>query len=70
MQIIVHMSSAYTSVLYENFYVTDLYIVYLRCVDTTLVILCMGLPITTTVADKRLNTLIFHDDNECITANE
>ena len=33
-----------------------------------LVILCIGLPITTAIASKWLNSLI-HDDNKCITAN-
>ena len=28
-----------------------------------------SLPITTTIAGEWLNSLIFHDDNKCITAN-
>ena len=32
-------------------------------------ILHMGLPITITIAGKWLNSLIFHDDNKCITGN-
>ena len=33
-----------------------------------LVILCVCLPITTTVSGEWLNSLIFHDDIKCITA--
>ena len=46
-----------------------MYILYLRCEDDILVILCMGIPITTTLAGEWLNTLIFHGDIKCITAN-
>ena len=46
---------------------THMYILYLRHEDAILVILCMGLPITTTVAGECLNSLIFHED---IKANE
>ena len=28
--------------------------------------MCLGLPITTTIAGIWLNSLIFHNDNECI----
>ena len=34
-----------------------------------LVILCMGQPITITLAGEWLNGLIFHDDIKCIAAN-
>ena len=44
-------------------------LLYLRCKDTLLAILCTGLPITTTAATKLLNNLIFHDDIKCITGN-
>ena len=46
-----------------------MYILYLSCEDAILVILCMGLSITTTIAGKWLNSLIFHDDVKCIIAN-
>ena len=46
------------------------YILYLRCADAILALLCTGLPINTTIASKLLNDLIFHDDNKCTTANE
>ena len=46
-----------------------MYILYLSCEDAILVILCMGLSITTTIAGKWLNSLIFHDDVKCITVN-
>ena len=42
------------------------YMLYLRHKDTILMILCTGIPITTTT---ELNSLIFYDDNKCITAN-
>ena len=41
-----------------------IYILHLRCEDTILLIL----PIITTIASERFNTLVFHDDNKCITA--
>ena len=44
-------------------------ILYLRCKGTATAILCMGLPITITVAGKWLNSLIFYDDIKQITAN-
>ena len=31
--------------------------------------LCMGVPITTTFAGEWLNTIIFHGEMKCITAN-
>ena len=34
-----------------------------------LTILCTCLPITTTIAGKWLNSLIFHDDNKYVKAN-
>ena len=37
--------------------------------DAILWILCMGVPIITTIADEWLNCLIFHGDTKCITAN-
>ena len=37
--------------------------------DAILWILCMGLPIITTITDEWLNCLIFHGDTKCITAN-
>ena len=44
-----------------------MYILYLRCDVAKLAILCMGLPITTTlVAGDWLNSLIFHGDMKCI----
>ena len=45
------------------------YISYPRCKDAVLVILCMSLPTTTTVAGEWLNSLIFHDDIKCITCS-
>ena len=50
----------------HNMYVC---ILCLRCEDDMLVILCMGLPITTISADEWLNSLICHDDIKCITTN-
>ena len=46
-----------------------MYILYLRREDAILAILCMGLPINTTIAGEWLNSLIFHDDIKNITAN-
>ena len=46
-----------------------MYILYLRCKDTILAILCTDLPITTTIAGEWLISLIFYDDIKCITAN-
>ena len=46
-----------------------MYILYLRCEDGILAILCMGPPITTTAAGEWLNSLIFHDNIKCITTN-
>ena len=45
------------------------YMLYLRHKHTILMILCTGIPITTTIVDEQLNSLIFYDDNKCITAN-
>ena len=46
------------------------YILYLRCEDSILAILCTaGLPITIPIAGEWLNSLIFNDDDKCITAN-
>ena len=45
------------------------YILYLRGKDATDVILCIGLPSTTTLVDQWLSSLIFHDNMKCITAN-
>ena len=45
------------------------YILYLMREDAVLAILCMSLAITTTIADQWLNSLIFHSDIKCITAN-
>ena len=50
-------------------YNTHVYILYLRCEDAILAILCTGLPITTTIAGKQLNSLIFHGNIKCIIAN-
>ena len=61
-----HLLAVTDKCLRQNMYV---YILYLRCEDTILAILFTGLPITTTIADKWLNILIFHDDNKFITAN-
>ena len=41
-------------------------ILYLRHANTMLAIMCTGLPITTTTAGERLNSLIFHDNITCI----
>ena len=46
-----------------------MYILYLRCKNAILANLHMDLPITATISGKRLNILIFHDDNKCITAD-
>ena len=46
-----------------------IYILYLSCEDAILhtrMILCTGLPITTTIACEWLNSLILHDDTNCI----
>ena len=48
---------------------TCTYIMYLRCEDAILAILCMGLPITTTIAGEWLSSLIFSGNNKCITVN-
>ena len=45
-----------------------LYILYLRREDAIL-FLCMGIPIATIIAGEWLNSLLFHDDIKCITAN-
>ena len=34
-----------------------------------MILQCTGLPITTTIAGQWLNSLIFHDNIKCITAN-
>ena len=46
-----------------------IYILYLRCEDAVLAILCTGIPNVTITAGEWLYSLIFHDDNKCITAN-
>ena len=48
---------------------TCMYILYLRCEDAILAILCMSLPITTALAGEWSNSLIFHDNIKRITAN-
>ena len=53
----------------RNTYMLFMYILYLWCEDAILAILCMGLPITITVAGEWLNSLILHDDNKSIAAN-
>ena len=45
-------------------------IMYLKCENATLAILCMDLLITTTIAGKWFNNSIFYDNNKYITANE
>ena len=45
------------------------HILYLMGEDATIAILCIGLPITTTIVDVWLTNLIFHKDIECITTN-
>ena len=47
-----------------------MYTLYLRGKDTILVILCMSLPIIITFTGQSFNSLIFHDNIKCITANE
>ena len=49
-------------------YNTCMYILYLRHDDTMLAILCMSLPINTTLASEYLKKLIFQGDI-CITTN-
>ena len=46
-----------------------MYILYLNHEDVILAILCMGLPITITIAGQWLNSLKFHYNTKCITAN-
>ena len=48
---------------------TYMYIMYQRHEDAIFVILCTGLSITTTISYQWLNSLIFHDNIKCITAN-
>ena len=48
--------------LFQASYILYVYILYLRREDTILVILCTSLPITITLADEWINSLIFHDD--------
>ena len=45
------------------------YILYFKGEQGMLVTPCSGLPITTTVADESLNSLIFHDDSKYVTDN-
>ena len=45
------------------------YSLYLRCENTILAILCMNLPITTTIAGEQLICFIFYNDTKCITTN-
>ena len=44
-------------------------ILYLKYEDAILAILCMSLIITTSITGKWLNSLLFHYNNKCITAN-
>ena len=48
---------------------TYTYVLHLRCEDTILIILCTGVPITTAIAGKCLNSLTSHDDHKSIKAN-
>ena len=48
---------------------TYMYILYLRCEEPILAILCTDLPIITIYAGEWLNSLIFNDNVESITAN-
>ena len=41
------------------------YTLYLRCEDTILAIPCTGLPITATIADKRLNNVLQPIISQC-----
>ena len=50
----------------NNIYV---YILYLRCEDAILSLQFTGLPITIVIAGKWLNSVLFHSNNKCITAN-
>ena len=55
---------------WESTYKSENYpILYLRSEDDIPVILCTGLSITTILAGEWLNSLIFHGDIKCITAN-
>ena len=45
-------------------------VMYLKCEDATLAILCMDLLITTTIAGKWFNNLILYDNSKYIIANE
>ena len=59
-------------VCHTAFLATDTYVgmcLDLRHTDPILVILCTGLPITTILAGKWLNSLIWHGNIKCITAN-
>ena len=49
-----------------------MYILYLRCKDAILAILCTDLPIINTIAGEWIKCLISYscDSNKCITANE
>ena len=50
-------------------YNTYVNMLYLICEDAIIVILCKGLPITTTIVAEWLNSLIFYDNIKGITAN-
>ena len=53
----------------HNMFLYIQFILYLRSDNATLATLCMGLPITITIASKSLNSLTIHDNNKCITPN-
>ena len=44
--------------------------IYLRCEEATDTILCTGLPIINNFAGQWLNSSIFHDNIQCIIAND
>ena len=56
--------------MYKTPFCKSSHILCLRCEDAKRAILCTGLHITTTIAGEWLNSLIFHNNNKCITPNE
>ena len=46
-----------------------MYILYQRHEDAIILLLCMSIPITITIAGHWLNSVIFHDDIKCNAAN-
>ena len=53
---------AETADCFKQVITTYVHVLYLSHEDTIIAVLCMGLPITTSLADQWLNSLTFHDD--------